>query len=55
MLGFDLYKHGSTDGTDVKMGTKRRMIRCDAWTAPPCAGIRPHSACTFSGSTTGMH
>ncbi|KAE8901858.1 hypothetical protein PF005_g9672 [Phytophthora fragariae] len=47
-------KHGSTDGTAVKMDTKRRMIRCDAWMAPPRAGIRPHSVLTSSGSTTGL-
>ncbi|KAE8976412.1 hypothetical protein PR003_g26281 [Phytophthora rubi] len=60
-------KHGSTDGTDVKMDKKRRMIRYepyyDAWMAPPRAGIRPHSVRASSGrqasgattgSTTGL-
>ncbi|KAE8980046.1 hypothetical protein PR003_g26836 [Phytophthora rubi] len=51
MLGSDLCKHGSTD---VKMDTKRRMIRYDAWMAPPRAGIRPHFVRTSSGSTPGF-
>ncbi|KAE8910151.1 hypothetical protein PF005_g27713 [Phytophthora fragariae] len=50
MLGSDLCMHGSTDCTDVKMDTKRRTLRYDAWLAPPRAGIRPHSVCTASGS-----
>ncbi|KAE8894018.1 hypothetical protein PF005_g3034 [Phytophthora fragariae] len=52
MLGSGLCKHGSTDPTDVKMDTKRRMIRYesyyDAWMAPR------ESPRTSSGSTTGL-
>ncbi|KAE8886996.1 hypothetical protein PF004_g28420 [Phytophthora fragariae] len=52
MLGSDLCKHGSTN---VKLDTKRRMVRYDAWMALPRAEIHPHSVHTSSGSTTSVH
>ncbi|KAE9096461.1 hypothetical protein PF010_g16332 [Phytophthora fragariae] len=42
MMGSGLCKHDSTDPTDAMMGTKRRMIRYDAWMALPRAEIHPH-------------
>lgn len=31
MLDADPYKRSSTDSNDVKMDSKQRMIRCEAW------------------------